>query len=438
MRDQQDARRRVSKARPASGLDGLCKDRPWHRSHPHRLAPLLFDLCSRPTNVVGIHSCGFKDLMLKPELVRAVVDLGFEHPSDVQQECIPQAMLGMDVICQAKSGMGKTAVFVLSTLHQCASVSAGPIRVLVLCHARELAHQICNEFRRFSRYLPSVKAVAVFGGVPANEQKCTLKSERPQVVVGTPGRMLQLIRDKDLLTKDVSIFVVDECDKMLGNLDMRRAVQDIFRSTPHEKQTMMFSATLDDEMRGVCRKFMLSPAEVVIDDAKLTLHGLEQHYVRLEEREKNQCLNDLLDAIDFNQVVIFVRSVQRAIQLDKLLRECNFPSVAMHAALKQDERVRLYQSFKDFEHRILVCTDIWGRGIDIERVNIVINYDMPDGPDGYLHRVGRAGRFGTKGLAITLTSSDEDATILEAVQKRFEVSLTPMPATIDTSLYMTA
>jgi ATP-dependent RNA helicase UAP56/SUB2 len=385
----------------------------------------------------GIHASGFRDFLLKPELLRAVVDCGFEHPSEVQHECIPQAILGMDVVCQAKSGMGKTAVFVLSCLHQL-EVKESTVSALVLCHTRELAYQINNEFTRFSRYLPDVKVSVFYGGTPVSEHKRILKNEPPHIIVGTPGRILQLVREKELPTKNIKHFILDECDKMLEQLDMRKDVQDIFKATPHEKQVMMFSATLNTEMRTVCKKFMQDPMEIYVDDSKLTLHGLQQHYVKMAENEKNRKLNELLDALEFNQVVIFVKSVQRAIQLDKLLQECNFPSVAIHASMKQEDRIKLYQSFKDFKHRILVSTDIWGRGIDIERVNIVVNYDMPDVSDTYLHRVGRAGRFGTKGLAITFASTEEDAKILEDVQSRFEVSITPLPESIDVTSYMTA
>merc|ERR1719183_105282 len=184
---------------------------------------------------------------------------------------------------------------------------------------------------------------------------------------------------------------------------------------------------------------MESPHEITVEEeSKLTLHGLLQYYVHLEEKSKNRKLNDLLDALEFNQVVIFVKSVSRANELNKLLVECNFPSINIHGSMKQEERIKRYQSFKNFQHRILVSTDIWGRGIDIERVNIVVNYDMPESSDSYLHRVGRAGRFGTKGLAITFASSDEDAKVLESVQSRFEVSITQLPETIDVSSYMTA
>merc|ERR1719310_1051042 len=202
---------------------------------------------------------------------------------------------------------------------------------------------------------------------------------------------------------------------------------------------MMFSATLGTEIRTICKKFMQNPHEISVDqESKLTLHGLLQYYVKLTEKEKNRKLNDLLDALEFNQVVVFVKSVQRATALDKLLVECNFPSIAIHSGLKQEERIKRYKMFKEFQKRIMVCTDLFGRGIDIERVNIVINYDMPEDSDSYLHRVGRAGRFGTKGLALTFVSTEEDNEVLAAVQKRFEVNIGEMPKHIDTTSYLNA
>merc|ERR1712185_782184 len=206
----------------------------------------------------------------------------------------------------------------------------------------------------------------------------------------------------DLKLDALTHFGLDECDKCLDKLDMRRDVQQIFLETPKKKQVMMFSATMTPESRQVCKKFMSDPHEISVDEeSKLTLHGLLQYYVKLQEKEKNRKLNDLLYALEFNQVVIFVKSVQRAVALDKLLVECSFPSLAIHSGLDQEERIKRYKQFKEFQKRIMVCTDLFGRGIDIERVNIVINYDMPDESDSYLHRVGRAGRFGTKGLALT-------------------------------------
>lgn len=385
---------------------------------------------------VSIHSSGFRDFLLKPELLRAIVDCGFEHPSEVQHECIPQAILGMDVVCQAKSGMGKTAVFVLATLQQLEPV-AGQVSVLVMCHTRELAFQISKEYERFSKYMNSVKIAVFFGGMLIQKDEQTLKSNCPHIVVGTPGRILALVRSKALNLKHLKHYVLDECDKMLEQLDMRRDIQEIFRATPHEKQVMMFSATLSKEIRPVCKKFMQDPMEVYVDDdSKLTLHGLQQHYVKLKDNEKNRKLFELLDALEFNQVIIFVKSIQRCMALAQLLVEQNFPAIAIHKAMTQDERLSRYQQFKDFQKRILVATNLFGRGMDIERVNIVFNYDMPEDSDTYLHRVARAGRFGTKGLAITFVSDETDAKVLNDVQERFEVNITELPEEIDLASYI--
>ena len=206
---------------------------------------------------VGIHSTGFRDFLLKPELMKAISDCGFEHPSEVQQECIPNAVLGMDVLCQAKSGMGKTAVFVLTTLHLI-HPEPGEVSALILCHTRELAFQIKNEYQRFTKYMPNIKTCVFYGGMPIKDDEAALKNEKPNIVVGTPGRILALVKSQVLNLAHCKHFVLDECDKMLEALDMRRDVQEIFKKTPHEKQVMMFSATLSKEIRPVCKKFMQS------------------------------------------------------------------------------------------------------------------------------------------------------------------------------------
>ncbi|KAL3319933.1 Spliceosome RNA helicase ddx39b [Cichlidogyrus casuarinus] len=386
---------------------------------------------------VTIHSSGFRDFILKPELLRAIVDCGFEHPSEVQHECIPQAVLNMDVLCQAKSGMGKTAVFVIATLQQLDPEEEPTTRVLVLCHTRELAFQISKEYERFSKYLPKIKVGVFFGGMPLRKDIETLEKSPCHIVVGTPGRLLDLIRNKALNLKTIKHFVLDECDKMLDTLDMRRDVQEIYRQTPHQKQVMMFSATMSKEIRPVCRNFMQDPLEIFIDnDSKLTLHGLRQHYVKVKENKKNARLFELLDELQFNQVIIFVKSVQRCEALTQLLSEQNFPAIAMHRNMDQTERLSRYQAFKNFQKRILVATNLFGRGMDIERVNIVFNYDMPEDSDTYLHRVARAGRFGTKGLAITFISDENDAKILNDVQMRFEVNIQELPEVSELADYM--
>jgi len=386
----------------------------------------------------GVQSCSFRDMLLKPELQRAIGDAGFEHPSEVQQNAIPFAMVGTDMIVQAKSGMGKTAVFVIATLQQIeVDENEKFVDTLVLCHARELAYQISKEFTRFAKYLEKVKVGVVYGGVNFIEHKTLIEDDCPSILIGTPGRVLHLLNSDVLKLDRLTRFVLDECDNLLeGGLDMRKQVQEIFKKTPHKKQVMMYSATISPEARALCRKFSKNAEEIFVDDKKLTLHGLQQHYVKIEEKEKIRKLTDLLDALDFNQVVIFVKTKQRATALDRVLKQAMFPSMCIHANLKQEERLERYKKFKEYKSRILISTNLFGRGVDVERVNIVINFDMSGDSNEYLHRVGRAGRFGTKGLAITFITDEEDQKVLDEVQARFEVKVTALPDEIESSTYM--
>ncbi|RZC64271.1 hypothetical protein C5167_007963 [Papaver somniferum] len=301
----------------------------------------------------GMHISGFKDFLLKPELLIEIDDSGFEHPSEGNHflltevlcynlpfgsQSVQHAILGTDVISQEKSGMGKYVVFVLSTLHQIETV-AGQVAALILCHTRESAYQVCVHTE-----LPYHKPSFLL--LPTSK----LENECPHVIVGIPGRILAFAREKDLALKIVRNFILDECDKMLESLDMRKDVQKIFKMTPHDKQVKMFSATLSKEIHHVCKKFMQDTMEICVDnEVNLTLHGL-----------------------------VLTR----------------------------------YKGFKEGHKRILVETDLVGRGIDIERVNIVINYDMPDSADTYFHR---SRSIGTKGLEVTVVSSASDSDVLNQV-----------------------
>mmetsp|Transcript_34007 Transcript_34007/g.95730 ORF Transcript_34007/g.95730 Transcript_34007/m.95730 type:complete len:276 (+) Transcript_34007:1643-2470(+) len=248
-------------------------------------------------------------------------------------------MLGSDVVCQAKSGMGKTCVFVLSILQQLDAEKSSKPAAIVLCHTRELAYQICNEFKRLKKYLPGITVEVLYGGVPIQQQREILKKDPPHVIVGTPGRVMTLAREKTLDLSNIKHFVLDECDRMLDEADMRRQVQTIFYETPVEKQVMMFSATIEGNLREICKKFMHHPLEIFVNDgSKLTLYGLGQYYVELQEAEKNKKLVDLLDAMEFNQLVIFVSSISRAETLNRILVDCNFPSIALTSKLSQPER----------------------------------------------------------------------------------------------------
>lgn len=285
--------------------------------------------------------------------------------------------------------------------------------------------------------MQSVKTEVCYGGQPIKDHIKLFKDSPPHIVVGTPGRILDLVKRKVIDFKDLQTFVLDECDKMLEKKDMRGDVQQIFKTTPHLKQVMMFSATMTGDIKDTCRRFMRDPFEVIIDlEKQLTLDGLIQYHVNLQENQKMRKLIELLDSLVFNQVIIFVKNVKRAIALDKMLQGENFPSVAFHGQMNQETRIKTFDDFKAFNKRIMVATDIFGRGIDIEKVNVVFNYDMPEEADSYLHRVGRAGRFGTKGLAISFIESAENAQVLAEIQQRFEAKITDLPDEIDTNSYM--
>jgi len=386
----------------------------------------------------GIHATGFKDFVLKAEILQALSDCSFESPSQVQQVCIPQAIQGHDVICQEKAGMGKTAIFVLSTLHlirpEKDENGKNIIDTLALVPARELAHQINKEFKRFGVYMEGIESEEIYGGTSIREHRTLFKEKPPHIVAGTPGRVKALVKEGSMKIDKLKRFILDECDRLLAETDMRAQVQEIFMEAPYEKQVMMFSATISKDVLPVCRKMCTNPQEFLVEaENKLTLRSLSQYYVKLDEKEKNRKLTDLLDKLKWNQVVIFVNSTRRCKDLNMLLNEVNFPSMAMMGAMKQTERIDLYNKFKRGDKRLLVSTDVFARGVDFAGVDLVINYDMPESDDTYLHRVGRSGRYDTKGTAITFLSSETDSEVHAKIQSRFEVAVNELPDELDMS-----
>lgn len=374
---------------------------------------------------------GFEEFDLKSELLRAIKECGFEQPSDVQRECLAQAMQGEDVLCQAKSGMGKTAVFVLSTLQQL-QVVQNEVSVLVICHTGMLAFQVSKEFERFSKYLQDVEVSVFFGARDITKDIACLKEKHPNVIVGTPGRILALVKLKCLSFSKLKHLIIDECDKVVERLDSRADVQAILKSTPHKKQVMMFTATLSKETRSSCRKFMKQPTEVCVDeDSGLDFSNLQHFHLQVSHNQKNRKLFNLLKTLKFNQTIIFVKKIDRCEALCDLLMQQEFPAIALHKGMSQQERVQRYQEFKDGEKRVLVATGLCDRGLHIDNVNVVFNYDVPEDVVAYLHRTARAGRFGRKGVAITMIADDKDTTMLNAVQKAYNVNINELPDHLD-------
>ncbi|ELQ76551.1 ATP-dependent RNA helicase [Trachipleistophora hominis] len=367
----------------------------------------------------------FPELLLKDELIKAIRDANLEHPSAVQQQVIPKAVLGADIICQAKSGTGKTVVFVLSALQRINAEDVSPARVQVMAVAntKEMVVQIANEFRRFMSYT-DLKVEMVFGGVDVNGDVEKLKA-RVDVVVGTPGRLFDLIQRGALDVSALRILIIDEVDSILSSLSSRWTVQRIIYRTPVAKQTMLFTATLSNEMKSTCLLMVRNPFVLQVDEErKLTLHGLEQGYVNVIEDNKRDKLIGLIDSIrDISQCVIFCRDKRRVEVLCEHLKTKGLPAVAITSDYDTNERMQRFMSFKNLNYRFLVTTNLMARGIDIAEINLVVNYDMAEDAQTYLHRVGRAGRFETRGTAVSFICNEEDIVVLNEVQERFEVSI---------------
>ncbi|KAG0082634.1 Suppressor of the cold-sensitive snRNP biogenesis mutant brr1-1 [Podila epicladia] len=377
----------------------------------------------------------FRDFLLKPELIRALIDCDLEKPSEVQQNCLQHSFYGTDTLCRANSGTGKTTAFVLSTLQQLHPVD-GEVSAIVLCDTSMLVHQIKGEYTRLGKYLPDIR-IGVFDSktsLAADEKVLKDVALCPHIAVGIPARFKNLIALGLLQAENIKHVVLDECDKIMEDDGMRLNVYDIFKKVPRTRQVLMFGATMNDQLRNRCKKLMHNPQEISVDDddaADRTLHhSFRQYYLNLTEREKIQKLGNLLYELEFNQVCIFVQSSNRAEKLDKILQEACLPSTSDHSQLTPGTRITRFKDFKEFKKRIVVSTDTLSRCVDVSRVNVVVNYDFPQDADTYFSRVGRAGRFGTKGIAISFVSSDDNRAVLRSVHDRFRITILEMPANV--------
>lgn len=393
-------------------------------------------------NYVG--TIPFSQMNLKKEIMQAITDCGFEHPSEVQSQVIPKALIRQDILCQAKSGMGKTAVFVISILNQECTLEDNT-SAIVICHTREMVLQVQKEFKRLKKRLDATKKIRVgayVGGIDESIDVQNIRKKMPNIVVATPGRLLSLINRKAIKVDNLKTFVIDECDKILGS-KLKFDVARIMDKIPKEQvQKMMFSATISEDNKKICREMLKDPFEVFIDDGeKLFLHGLHLFYKKLNDTEKKQVLQNIVDDIDYNQIMIFVDGLERCKAVKRLLLSIGRPKETIgiiYGRMDQRRREEEYEKFKKGTSRVLISTDLCGRGIDIAQVNVVVNFDMPKESDQFLHRVGRAGRFGTKGIAISFVDTEEDDKVFADVKKRFAVEMAELPekvSDIPTNLY---
>lgn len=368
----------------------------------------------------------FDALGLKEDLLRGIYAYNYERPSAIQQRAILPIIKGRDVIAQAQSGTGKTATFSIGALQR-VDLSQRETQVLVLAPTRELAIQTQTVMLALGDYL-NIQCHACIGGTKVGEDVRKLDYGQ-HIVVGTPGRVFDMIRRRNLRTRSIRMLILDEADEML-TLGFKEQIYDIYRHLPPHTQIVLVSATLPQEVLTLTGQFMTDPVRVLVRRDELTLEGIRQFFVAVEREEwKFETLCDLYDTLTITQAVIFCNTKRKVDWLAERMRAANFTLSAMHGEMPQRERDTIMAEFRQGASRVLITTDVWARGIDVQQVSLVINYDLPVNREAYLHRIGRSGRFGRKGVAINFVTT-ADAAILHDIEQYYSTQIDELPMNV--------
>jgi len=368
----------------------------------------------------------FDDMNLKEELLRGIYAYGFEKPSAIQQRAIVPCIKGMDVIAQAQSGTGKTATFSIAILEKI-DTSLRECQALILAPTRELAQQIQKVVMSLGDYM-GAQCHACIGGTSVREDMRKLDVGQ-HIVVGTPGRVFDMISRKVLRPNDIKQFVLDEADEMLSR-GFKDQIYDVFRHLNNEIQVILLSATMPAEVLEVTTRFMREPIRILVKKEELTLEGIRQFYISVEREEwKLDTLCDLYETLTITQAVIFCNTRRKVDWLTEKMHQRDFTVSAMHGDMDQKERDVIMREFRSGSSRVLITTDLLARGIDVQQVSLVINYDLPTNRENYIHRIGRGGRFGRKGVAINFVT-DEDRRALQDIEKFYNTQIDEMPMNV--------
>nr|WP_263325171.1 DEAD/DEAH box helicase [Neobacillus sp. Marseille-Q6967] len=361
----------------------------------------------------------FLSLGISDKAVKRLREFGIAQPTPIQQQAIPYVMDGKDVIAQAQTGTGKTFAFILPILEKI-DVNAEHVQALIVTPTRELALQITEEVEKLIAKMEGVDVLAVYGGQDVEKQLKKLK-KNVQIVVGTPGRLLDHIRRGTIQLSQVSFLVLDEADQML-HIGFLNEVEDIIRETPKSRQTMLFSATMPEEIRKLAAKHMKSPEYIQIEKTQGPADNVKQIAIHTIDRAKQATLIQLIETHRPYLAVIFCRTKRRVSKLYEVLKSHKFLCDELHGDLSQAKREQVMKRFREGEIQLLIATDVAARGLDVEGVTHVFNYDIPQDAESYIHRIGRTGRAGTKGLAITLYSTDDRPT-LDMIEKELNIRI---------------
>jgi superfamily II DNA/RNA helicase len=386
----------------------------YYEETPLQLADLTTASQDSPAQTV---LTSWEDLDAKVPLLRGIYAYGFETPSPIQKKAILPIFNKRDIIAQAQSGTGKTACFTIGTL-QLIDVTKRTTQAILLSPTRELAIQTKLVVEKIGSMFNELRTQLLIGGTSVDEDINKLHSNPPHIVIGCPGRMHDMLKRRKLVSHDLRIFVLDEADEMLS-AGFKDQIYNIFQFMPVNIQVALFSATLPTELHKLTNKFMRDPVEILVKSEQLTLEGIKQYYVALEnDDQKYDTLKDIYSSLAISQSIIYCNSNKRVNDLFQAMQVDNFPACQMHSAMDKVDRIRSYEDFKSGKCRVLISSNVTARGIDIQQVSTVINFDLPNCIHTYLHRIGRSGRWGRKGVGINFITH-RDAGILKDIETHY-------------------
>jgi len=388
------------------------------------------DLRIKTSDVTSTKGNDFEEFCLKRELLMGIFEKGWEKPSPIQEASIPIALSGKDILARAKNGTGKTGAYSIPVLEQ-VDPKLDVIQALVIVPTRELALQTSQICIELAKHL-DIRVMVTTGGTNLKDDILRIY-QRVHVIIATPGRILDLL-DKSIAKVDhCRILVLDEADKLLSQ-DFKGMLDHIISRLPSERQILLYSATFPLTVKQFMDKHLRSPYEINLME-ELTLKGVTQYYAFVQEKQKVHCLNTLFSKLQINQSIIFCNSTQRVELLAKKITDLGYCCYYIHAKMAQAHRNRVFHDFRKGSCRNLVCSDLFTRGIDVQAVNVVINFDFPKMAETYLHRIGRSGRFGHLGIAINLITYD-DRFALHRIEQELGTEIKPIPKVIDPRLYV--
>lgn len=377
------------------------------------------------------YSCEIKnwdDLDLNVNLLRSIYAYGFEKPSSIQEKAIKPIIDGKDVVAQAQSGTGKTATFVIGALANI-DLTDNNTQVLALSPTKELTIQTAKVFEGLGSMMDDLKIQKLYGGSVIEEKSSFVQKNVPHVICGCPGRVYDMMRRDKIYCKKIKMIILDEADEMLSS-GFKEQVYNIFQYLNPNVQVVLVSATLPESINMIIDKIMRNPIKISVKREQLTLEGIRQYYVAVEDdRQKYLTLKDLFSQITLSQCIIYCNSIKRVDDLCEAMKEDGFPVCCIHSNMDKSERERSFDDFKTGKNRVLISSNVTSRGIDIQQVSIVINFDLPKCVNNYLHRIGRSGRWGRKGVGINFITR-RDISKIKEIEEHYSTQIIEMPVSI--------